>query len=596
MKINLTIPGRNKGQLPAGLSLRKKLPLLICVLLLFTIIAFGTLCYFSVRTAAMTMGKDRLSVLTNQLGAMFGQSALQINTATHVAGAQLPVKQFLLGGTGKDSAVLILDKLRIDSTWPQADLLAADGKLVLRSGKNAAISISGAAVVNNIPRDHDSSWVGKIYQSGESVIYPIITTVMDNRKTAGYLVRWRLQTATPESVRQLSRLLGTNAQLYFGNRDGSLWTNVLETTDAPPVAIEPGNSFFEYSRPGKNSVIAASAAVPGSEWIILVEFPKDILLTGAHLFLRRIIVVGLIVILSGCIIAWIISSRITIPLEKITLAAASIAEGHYNTSVIISRGDELGKLARAFNDMGVKLKAAQQGLEEQVHKRTIELENVNRELEAFSYSVSHDLRAPLRSINGYAAILEEDYASKLDAEAMRLTGKIISNGKKMGLLIDDLIAFSQVARKDIKTNIINMQALVKSCEDEVLVQQANTRPEIKTGVLPPARGDESLIRQVWINLISNAIKYSSREAHPVIEIGYQSGDKNYYIKDNGAGFDMAYADKLFGVFQRLHSSKDFDGTGIGLALTKRIIDRHRGHIHADAKVNEGACFYFNLPG
>ncbi|MEJ0103598.1 MAG: ATP-binding protein [Bacteroidota bacterium] len=442
----------------------------------------------------------------------------------------------------------------------------------------------------------DTTLVGKIYKSGDSIFYPIIASVTNNRKISGYLVRWRLQTATPEALKQLSQLLGTNAQVYVGNRDGSLWTDLLRSVEKPPVELQTGEAFFEYSREGMGPVLAAASPVPGTEWITLVEFSENIILTAPARFLKWIIMVGAVIVLAGFLVAWFVSRRITRPLDEFTQAASSVASGNYSIVVPVKTNDELGKLAIAFNAMTNEVRNAKEGLEQKVQLRTGQLEAANSELEAFSYSVSHDLRAPLRSINSYANILYEDYATKLDDEAIRLTNKIISNGKKMGLLIDDLISFSQIARKEIKRQIVNMQELVKSCEIELLGAESENKYRIEYESLPPCIGDEGLLRQVWINLISNAIKYSSKKPEPRIEIGctVNGETQTYFVRDNGAGFDMKYIDKLFGVFQRLHSNKEFEGSGIGLALTKRIINRHKGQIYAEGKIGDGACFYFSL--
>jgi PAS domain S-box-containing protein len=234
-------------------------------------------------------------------------------------------------------------------------------------------------------------------------------------------------------------------------------------------------------------------------------------------------------------------------------------------------------------------------LEQKVIERTTQLQSVNKELEAFSYSVSHDLRAPLRAINGYAKILEDDYALKMDVDGIDSLAAILKNSKRMGNLIDDLLAFSRLGKKEITTSEINMTALVMSIKEELNIDTAKIKFELNE--LLPANGQQALIKQVWINLISNAIKYSKHESISSIEIGsyYNNNLVIYYVKDNGAGFDMQYYDKLFGVFQRLHSNEEFEGTGIGLAIVQKIVNRHNGNVWAEAKLNEGACFYFSLP-
>ncbi len=228
-------------------------------------------------------------------------------------------------------------------------------------------------------------------------------------------------------------------------------------------------------------------------------------------------------------------------------------------------------------------------------KNIIQLEASNKELESFSYSVSHDLRAPLRAVNGYVRIIEEDYDKQLDEEGKRLLHNIQSNAERMGALIDDLLAFSRLGRKEVEMNEINFDKLIEAVSIEINNSGTHTA-SIKINTLDHALGDYSLLRQVWTNLLSNAIKYSAKKEKPLIEIGSQIKDDEvvYYIKDNGAGFDMQYKEKLFGVFQRLHSPSEFEGTGIGLAIAHRIITKHGGKIWAESKINEETTFYFTL--
>ncbi|HEY9044826.1 MAG TPA: PAS domain S-box protein [Ohtaekwangia sp.] len=240
---------------------------------------------------------------------------------------------------------------------------------------------------------------------------------------------------------------------------------------------------------------------------------------------------------------------------------------------------------------------------EQIRQLTIRLQNniiqleaANQELESFSYSVSHDLRAPLRAVSGYANILEESYAKNLDEEARTVFGTIQRNVKRMGQLIDDLLDFSRLGRNEVPKLPVNMAQLVERIITE-FNQSTNHKASVSIHTLPQVYGDQSLLRQVWVNLISNAIKYSSKGKEPWIEIGANPGDDEtiFYVKDNGVGFDMRYSDKLFGVFQRLHGVREFEGTGIGLAIVKRIVSKHGGRVWAEAEVNRGATFFFSLP-
>ena len=236
-------------------------------------------------------------------------------------------------------------------------------------------------------------------------------------------------------------------------------------------------------------------------------------------------------------------------------------------------------------------------LEQKVIQRTSQLQSVNKELESFSYSVSHDLRAPIRAINGYTRIIVEDYSDQFDSEGIKVLQAIINNSKKMGELIDDLLAFSKLGRKQVSLSEIDMLELVRSVQEELIFEEDENMPEFKIGELFPAMGDKSLIKQVWINLISNAIKYSKYKEKTKIEITAHKTANSviYKVKDEGAGFDMEYYDKLFGVFQRLHSQDEFEGTGIGLAIVQKIVNRHNGMVWAKSKVDEGTSFYFSLP-
>jgi light-regulated signal transduction histidine kinase (bacteriophytochrome) len=230
-------------------------------------------------------------------------------------------------------------------------------------------------------------------------------------------------------------------------------------------------------------------------------------------------------------------------------------------------------------------------------ERTAQLEAVNKELEGFSYSISHDLRAPLRAIIGFTTILEEDYSSKLDNEARRITSVIKSNANTMGQLIDDLLAFSRTGRHGIIKTNIDTREMVKEVIGNLATQYDQSKISWVIGFLPSVKADMHTIRQVWINLISNAVKYSAKKETPRIEIGsfMKEGQTVFFIKDNGVGFDEQYSNKLFKVFQRLHSADEFEGTGVGLALVEKIISKHMGKVWAEAAVNTGATFYFSLP-
>jgi light-regulated signal transduction histidine kinase (bacteriophytochrome) len=234
---------------------------------------------------------------------------------------------------------------------------------------------------------------------------------------------------------------------------------------------------------------------------------------------------------------------------------------------------------------------------EQLKEERHKLELSNKELEAFSYSVSHDLRAPLRAIDGFSKFLFEDYSDRIDEEGHRLIRIIRENANKMDKLISDMLSLSRLTRMEMNYSSIDMQSLTEAMYYETATHKQIEEFEIEINKMPVVNADSSLIKQVWINLISNALKYSRKSEKKKIEIGAEELDSKivFWIKDYGVGFNEKYLSKLFGVFQRLHSEKEFEGTGVGLAIVQRIIHRHGGNVWANGEINKGATFYFSLP-
>ncbi len=266
-------------------------------------------------------------------------------------------------------------------------------------------------------------------------------------------------------------------------------------------------------------------------------------------------------------------------------------DGSVRIAVVIAREITEQKIAQA------EIQELNATLESRVQARTEELNSINQELESFSYSISHDLRGPLRAISGFTQILAEETPADLNDDAKDAMAEIISNAARMGHLIDDLLEFSRLGKQHVSKVTVDMNELVNSVINDLKKEGAGSITKFTVHTLPPAMADHGMIKQVFMNIISNAIKYSAKKSQPEIEIGFSSnGTGNaFYVNDNGAGFDMAYYEKLFGVFQRLHRTDEFEGTGVGLAIVQRIIAKHGGKVWAEGKINEGATFYFSLP-
>ena len=257
-----------------------------------------------------------------------------------------------------------------------------------------------------------------------------------------------------------------------------------------------------------------------------------------------------------------------------------------------------GLIVGGFSAVRRQVEESLRQAQEELAKRAVELQAANKELEAFAYSVSHDLRAPLRHVVGYAELLKKQAASALDEKANRYLKTILEAAKRMGDLIDDLLGFSRIARAETKKAAVNLEQLVAQVIAEVAQDTSGRDIAWKIGALPVCYGDRSMLRLVFVNLLSNAVKFTRKRTRAEIEIGY-SQEKNaqieIFVRDNGAGFDMRHADKLFGVFQRLHLPEEYEGTGIGLATVQRIVHRHGGTCWAEGAVDHGATFHFTFP-
>lgn len=436
--------------------------------------------------------------------------------------------------------------------------------------------------------------------------------------------------ATTESLSTIGKIIASNstAALAFENPGDA--KEILAALKTEPHIVGAalydgdGNLFSQYVRgaavdsfpvkPGKEGYFFVQSHLEGFLPVMLetrrlgtLYLKSDL---GAMYERLRLygIITGLVIILSF-LLAYLLSSFLQKSISKPILGLAETAKvisdrKDYSVRAVKTGNDEVGSLTDAFNNMlvqiedqNVALNEFNLNLEHKVRQRTTQLELANKELETFSYSISHDLRAPLRGIIGFAAMLEEDYSTKLDDEARRITSVIKKNTLKMGRLIDDLLAFSRMGRQDIRKTTISTTEMVNEVIEDLLPEGKDCRIKWIVHEMPSIKGDANAMRQVWINLVSNAVKYSATKEEPKIEIGSHDMEEEiiFYVKDNGVGFDEKYKDKLFKVFQRLHSAEEFEGTGVGLAIVEKIVSKHDGKVWAEAEENNGACFYFSLP-
>jgi signal transduction histidine kinase len=375
---------------------------------------------------------------------------------------------------------------------------------------------------------------------------------------------------------------------------------VREQTDfsaVPPVraALAGQSGVAQFVNPIERvAELGAYLPLTRPQWAAVYTVPASVAFAPIVHLTRNITVASVALAAVLGLLSVRVVRRIVVPLDRLTAAAERIGAGDLAQRLEVRTGDELERLAGAFNQMVTAVSEQ----ETQLRLHAEQLQQANSELEAFAYSVSHDLRAPLRAINGFSRILLEEHAPQLSDEAQHYLHLVRDNAQYMGQLVDDLLAFSRLSRQPLKLQRVACTDLVRQVLVELGHEHEGRRVDITVGELPVCQADPGLLKQVFVNLLANALKFTRQRDVAVITIGCREdgGEHSYFVQDNGVGFDMRYASKLFGVFQRLHSSAEYEGTGVGLAIVQRIIHRHGGRVWAEAVVDQGATFYFTLGG
>jgi len=423
-----------------------------------------------------------------------------------------------------------------------------------------------------------------------------------------------LSLATVDQIIGERNGLGASGKVYLVNPQRQLVSidplarqdNQLRSSQGIDAALNRQAGSGVYTNYAGIPVIGSYQWIAERDVALLVEIDRAEALKLTRPLTAWNLAMSLVVIALSGLGTYFLVRRLIHPIQTLTQTATEIAAGNFDLKAPVTSSNEVGRLALAFNVMTSELKQTLHGLEElnnaleaRVELRTTELSASNRELESFTYSVSHDLRAPLRAISGYSRILLNDFLPEFSAETRALLTKINENAIYMGNLVDGLLSFSRLGRQSIRPQPLTTETLVHMVRK--ITQELQNDPklahiQIVIDSLPPCVADSLLLHQVYLNLISNAFKFSQNLPTARVEVGWSMTTQGptYFVRDNGVGFDMQYAEKLFGVFQRLHHQHEFEGTGVGLAIVQRIIHRHQGEIWAEAAPGCGATFYFTL--
>jgi len=600
--------------------------LIILVLLLVTpafgLVFYGNLEQRRIEKAKVRQGATALSELAGANQATFVKNTRQLLTTL----AQFP---FLVLATNRPFCeVHFSNLLKLSPDYVNFGLIETDGTLFCNGAEtNVSENLNDRSYFQRVIQTKRFSigdfQVGRLTAEPElSFGYPVLDEKGGVKRVLFASLKLSLLSEAVADVRLPAHgavtVIDRNGTVLAQHPESEKWVGKsLAGTGVAERILARREDMFEA--PGLDGVPRLHAVTPIKEGdspglFVSVGIPLEVSFAHANQALvRNLVVLGLVAaaVLAGA--RFYAEQFFLRPVNALVAATHRLAEGDLSVRTGRIRGAaELAHLARAFDEMAERLQKRQteiaqaheqisrlnEDLERRVRERTVQLEAANQELEAFSYSVSHDLRAPLRHIDGFSDLLTKHLGGSLDDKGKRFLKTISDSAKRMGRLIDDLLVFSRMGRSEMRHAVVDLERLAQEARTELQTQAEGREVVWKNGGLPSAQADAAMLRQVFINLLSNALKYSRDRNPAIIETGVAKGGPDevvIFVRDNGAGFDMRYADKLFGVFQRLHRAEEFEGTGIGLANVRRIILRHGGRTWAEGKVGEGATFFFSLP-
>lgn len=570
------------------------------------------LTYGESRRAAVETAQVRLQTLADQLGSNLQQNASTLMRQAETSAADPSVIDVV---TGRQPPAALQrqfdDRLKDQPQTVGLAVWTVDGTAVLSAIAEGAPAMP--APWNGFPRwaSRDAVTMSPPVASEGTGVYVVVAPVRVGENTVGFFAATRRVVSGGASRALLGNLIGPDSRILVGQPEGA-WIDLLGDGVEGPLTLVPDDRGVYWVNRGGQRWMGALQAIPGTPWSMRVEFPASVVFGPSWSLLKNTSVVALLLTAVGTFLGWVISRRMLGPLRALTRAATEVAEGALTPKVPFSTRDEIGNLATAFNTMAQRVADGRRQLEARVQERTdeltsalaqvrahaLQLEGSNRELESFCYTISHDLRAPLRSIDGFSDALATEHAHQLDEAGLAYLARVRRAAKRMDQLITDLLELAKVSRVELMVRPVALDQLAERAVNDLREREPGRTVDVVIQPGLKVDGDSRLLRLAVQNLMANAWKFTGTRPQARIECGAESADGvvTYFVRDNGVGFDMAHADKLFGIFQRLHSMDQFPGTGVGLAIVQRVIERHGGRIWANAVPDGGATFYFTLEG
>ena len=574
-----------------GFSIQQRLPLLICILLLGVMITFGIIAYSSARKSALETSRERLHSLSDQLSGMLSQSAQAMILANKSTGNEKAVKDYLnLLSVQPESADKAMQGLLRDSSTVMIELMDKDFRPLVRAAKNNLDKNFhfDSVFINRVRMD--TGRISKLFKVGDTIFYAINTSIIDKDQVTGYLLRWRIVRNTPGTVERLTRLIGTQAQIYFGNSDNSVWTDMSKPI-VPPfiVDISDPKKLYEYQYGKKSGVYEAVAKpIANTPWQVMVEFSEKTMLETAHRFLSRVIIIGVLILLISIFIAWSMSRNITKPLNNLTTAAASIAHGNYTTQVHLDRRDEVGKLARAFNAMSAQINKAKQSLEQKVNE-TREMNERLRELSAHQQNIREEERKHIAremhdELGQFLTGLKMDLNwLKKKMPAGTNTAHLQEKLAEMNTVVDEAVLFVRKLAAELRPSILDDLGLIAALEwhSQEFTRRFNIpvefRSQVKDLPAPPAIAT-GLFRMYQESLTNVARHAAAKKVSANLLVS--NTEIHLTVQDDGKGFDL-------------------EGTGerktLGLLGMKERAIMIGGKLDIISKPGEGTLILINVP-